>query len=144
MHCLSFTGDGMDGCEMEMNWGGEGLFLWRGWWRNITDWVAVAWLVGVLDGRIVEHSRQSRCWMGCVCFCFLSIELFFGAGKKHEKANHEKTWTCVVRQAILAVACSPDRDRCSSSGRLSWDDHRQGKRGLKVLVVSTEQRTSST
>lgn len=120
------------------------VFLWRGgWWRNITDWVAVAWLVGVLDGCIVEYSRQGGCWMGFVCVCFLSIELFFGAGEETRKANHEKTWTCVVRQAILAVACSPDRDRCSS-GRLSWDDRRQGKRGLKVLLVSTEQRTSPT
>lgn len=103
MHCLSFTGDGMDGCEMEMNWGGGGLFLWRGWWRNITDWVAVAWLVGVLDGRIVEHSRQSRCWMGCVCFCFLSIELFFGAGEETRKGKSRED---------VDLRCPPSHTRC--------------------------------
>lgn len=63
MHCLGFAGDEVDGCEMEMDWGGRvgSDCFFGGWWRNVTDWVVgsvAGWCVGWAYCRVLEEEQM--------------------------------------------------------------------------------------
>lgn len=85
----------------------------------------------------LEETAERQCWR--CCLFPVNWVVLWRLWKKHEKANHEKTWS--AKPYLLSLPARSGQVQEWAFFLAHRGDHRrQGKRGLKVPVELTEQR----